>query len=155
MAPELLPVVRVCPLERVEDGPEIVTGSAVATDFAGHLASGPAREFFHRFDELQVRVFHQESDRGAVGAAAEAVVELLVRDYGERGRLLVVERTARLVFLAGALERDVVLDDLDDVGRRDEVVYEGLGDPPRHGVDDVEGSAGRGPGEAISRTAGL
>ena len=154
MAPELALKIRIRSFERLEDRPGVLARSVVATRFAGHLASDPTRELFHRLDELQVRIVHQEPDRGAVRPATEAMIELLVRNHGERRRLLVVERAARLVLLAGALERDVVLDDLDDVGRRDEVVYEGLGDPPRHGVDDVEGSAGRGPGKAISRTAG-
>ena len=110
--------------ERHEDRLEVLVRSTRAAAFAGYITPGPAGQLFHRLDELQVRVVHQEADRGSVRTAAEAVVELLVRDDGERRRLLVVKRAARLELLAGALERNVVFDDLDDVGRRDEVVDE-------------------------------
>ena len=132
VAPELALKVCVGPFERLEDRLGIVARPAFAATFTGHVASGPAREIFHRLDEFQVRIVHQEPDGSAVRPASEAVVELLVGDDGERGRLLVVERAARLELLAGAPERDVVLDHLDDVGRGDEVVDEGLGDTPRH-----------------------
>jgi hypothetical protein len=58
---------------------------------------------------------HQEADRGAVSAAAEAVIELLGRAYRERRRLLAVKRTAGAEIGAGFLERDVAIDDVDDV----------------------------------------
>src|SRR5207237_597166 len=64
----------------------------------------------------------------AVLAAAEAVVELLVRAHRERGGLLVVERAAGLVFAPGLLQRHAGADDLHDVGAGDQLVDEVLGD---------------------------
>src|SRR5690606_20928907 len=79
-------------------------------------------------EELEAVEVHQERDRGAVRAAAEAMVELLGRRHGERCRALVVERAARRVLLALALERHARAADLDDVGARQQVVDEGIGD---------------------------
>ena len=66
-------------------------------------------------------------------AAAEAVVELLVRAHGERRRLLVVERAAGLVLAPGALQLHAAADHLDDVGAGDQLVDEVLGDAAGHG----------------------
>ena len=135
VAAELAPEPGVRLFEHVEERLEVLARPAPAAVFAafpGHLASDPARELLHRLHELHVRVVHQEADRRAVRPAAEAVVELLVGDDGERRGLLVVERAARLELLAGALQGDVVLDDFDDVDAGDEVVDEGLGDPSCH-----------------------
>ena len=65
-------------------------------------------------------------------AAAEAVVELLVRAHPERRRLLVVERAAGLALAAGFLELHAAADQLHDVGARDQLVDEGLRDPAGH-----------------------
>ena len=45
---------------------------------ARYLDSRDRGKLFHRRDEVEPFVFHQEADRVAAGAAAEAVVELLV-----------------------------------------------------------------------------
>ena len=82
--------------------------------------------------EAQAVVFHQEAQRRAVRAAAEAVIELLVRAHGERRRLLVVERTARLVVLAGFLERDAAVDEIDDIDPIEQIIDERLGNPAGH-----------------------
>ena len=85
-----------------------------------------AGELFDRLGKGLAAVFHQEADRRAVGAAAEAVVELLAGAYRERRGLFAMERTARLVVGAGLLEWDATVDDVDDVDaaqqRRDEFV---------------------------------
>jgi hypothetical protein len=62
-----------------------------------------------------------------VGAAAEAVEELLVDADPERRRLLVVERAAGLVLAPGLLQLHAAADHLDDVGAGDELVDEVLG----------------------------
>ncbi|MDT4887844.1 hypothetical protein FQZ97_1243330 [compost metagenome] len=49
----------------------------------GHLKAGLLRQVFHRLDERHAGVLHQESDGVAIGAAAEAVVELLGRADAE------------------------------------------------------------------------
>jgi hypothetical protein len=85
-------------------------------------------EFVDRVEEFEAVVVDQERDRGAVRAAAEAVVELLGRRNGEARRALIVERAARREFLALALERHARGDHLDDVGAREQVVDESVGD---------------------------
>src|SRR5690606_20607197 len=56
-----------------------------------NLHAGLACQFLHRLGKVQALEVHQEADGIAAGAAAEAVVELLVRADTERGGLLVVE----------------------------------------------------------------
>src|SRR6185437_7902142 len=87
-----------------------------------------------RFDGLGERltaVFHQETDRSAVRAATEAVVELLGGADRERRRFFAMERTARLVIRAGLLERHVAVDHLDDVDARKKRLDEIAGDQRR------------------------
>src|SRR5690606_11769278 len=102
-------------------------GRALAR-LARHLHPGLACELVDRIEELEPVVVHQERGRRAVRAAAEAVVELLGRRDRERGRALVVERAARRILPALALERHARLDHLDDVGARQQFVDEGVGD---------------------------
>ena len=54
--------------------------------FARHLQAGARSEFLDRLDEAEVVVVHDEAERRAVRAAAEAVIELLVRAHRERRR---------------------------------------------------------------------
>ena len=79
-----------------------------------------------------------------MGAAAEAVVELLVGTHPERRRLLVVERAAGLPLAAGLLELHAPADQLDDVGARDQLVEECLWNPARHGQRYRNGQSGKG-----------
>ena len=51
----------------------------VLPGFLRHFDAGAAGQFLYRVEELEAVVVHQEADRGAVRAAAEAVVELLGR----------------------------------------------------------------------------
>src|SRR4051812_39465039 len=51
-----------------------------------------AGEIVHGLDESHSAVLHEEADRVAMRAAAEAVIELLGGADRERGRLLPVER---------------------------------------------------------------
>jgi hypothetical protein len=69
----------------------------------------------------------EELEHVAADAAAEAVEVALLAIDVERRRLLAVERTEPLVGGAGLLERDVILDDDDDVGVMLQVVDELLG----------------------------
>jgi hypothetical protein len=91
---------------------------------AGDLEPGVLGELLDGLAEAEPVELHQEADRGTVRAAAEAVVELLVRCHRERGRLLVVERAARLQALAAAFQRDARADDVDDVDAGEELVDE-------------------------------
>jgi hypothetical protein len=99
---------------------------------ARHLEAESRREFLDRVRKRQLVVLHEEAERRAVRAAAEAVVELLVGAHPERGRLLVVERAAGLPLAAGLLELHAAADQLDDVGARDQLVDERLWDAAGH-----------------------
>jgi hypothetical protein len=76
--------------------------------------------------EAEVLVLHQEADGGAVGSAAEAVIELLRRRDVERRRVLAVERTAGRELAAGFLQRYITLDQFDQVRAFEQIVDEGL-----------------------------
>ena len=98
-----------------------------------HLEPDPVREFLDGFREWQLIVLHEETERGAVRAAAEAVIELLVRAHPERGGLFVVERAAGLELAPGLFQRHAAADEFDDVGTGDKLVDEGLGNAAGHG----------------------
>ena len=93
-----------------------------------HLEPQARGQFLHRLREGHVVVLHEEAEHGAVRAAAEAVIELLVGAHPEGGGLLVVERAAGAVLAAGLLQRHAPADDLHDVGAGDQLVDEVLGD---------------------------
>jgi len=75
--------------------------------------------------KAHVLVFHQETERGAVCAAAEAVVELLGRADREGGCFFAVKGAAGLVVLPSFLQRHAPIDDVDDV------------DAGKQGVDEI------------------
>src|SRR4029077_9435981 len=89
-----------------------------------HLHADRGGELLDRVDIAERRVRHQEADGVAVGAAAEAVIELLRRAYGERRRLLVMERAKAEIVGAALLELDVARDDVDDVDAIDKALLE-------------------------------
>ncbi len=97
-----------------------------------HLESQPLGEQFHRLHELQVTVAHEKAYDRPVGAAAKAVIELLLGADGEGRRLLVVKGAAGLELAAGFLERDVGVNDFDDVRSGHQVVDEILRNSTRH-----------------------
>ncbi len=85
----------------------------------GDLRHGDAellRDETHSFGKSNVLDFLDETEDIARGATSEAVVELPDGVYGERRRLLAMERTeSGEVLGAGFLEFDIVSDDADDV----------------------------------------
>src|SRR5581483_6865373 len=95
--------------------------------FARDFHSSDPRELLDGFGKRQAVVFHQKRDDGPVLAAAEAVEELLVWRHRERRRLLVVERAERVILAARTLELDARADDVDDVGPREQVLDERIG----------------------------
>src|SRR5690606_7680517 len=99
---------------------------------AGDLKAGAFGQIFHRLDEAEVVVVHQEAQRRAMRAAAKAVIELFVRDHGEGGRLLAVEGAAGLVFLTLALQRHTRGDQLGQIGTSNQFIDEMLGDASGH-----------------------
>lgn len=113
---------------------------ASAAFLARHVHAGALGQFLDRLGELQLVVVHDEAERVAAGAAAEAVVELLVRADGERGSLFLVERAAGAVVLAGFLQLDARTHHLDDVGAVQQVIDEALRYQAGHGVLENDGA---------------
>jgi len=77
-------------------------------------------------DEAHTRVLDQEADRRAVGAAAEAVIELLGRADSEAGRFFVMERAQAHEVGAALFQLDVAADDIDDVDTVEQIGDESL-----------------------------
>lgn len=71
-------------------------------------------------------VVHEKAERRAMGAAAEAVKELLHGAYAEGRGFFVVERTAGHEFPPLLLERYALVDHLDDVDAAYQLVNETL-----------------------------
>ena len=99
---------------------------------ARNLQPQRTRQLLDCFGELQVLVLHQKADRAAVGAAAEAVVELLAGADGEGWRFLVMERAAGLVLAAGLFQRHPGVDDIHDINAVEEFIDETLRDAAGH-----------------------
>src|SRR5690606_3557786 len=124
--------------ERLGVGQDVIQRLAVRVGLApcrvaGDLHAGTPGKLLDRVEELQPVVVHQEADGGTVRPAAEAVVELLGRRDSEAGRALIVERAPRRILPALLLELYPAADQLDDVGAREQVVDEGVGNAG-HGV---------------------
>ena len=78
-------------------------------------------------------MFHQESQRGAMHATAEAVIELFLLRYRKRRCFFAVERAAGLPLAARFFKRNAAPDHLYYVGAGNNFVDEGSGDPAGHG----------------------
>ena len=100
----------------------------IAAALVRHLKTQTGGELFHRFGEGHVVVVHEEAEHRAVLAAAEAVIELLVRAHPEGGRLFAVERAAGLVLASGLFQLHAQPDDFHDVRAGNEFVDEVLRD---------------------------
>ena len=74
-----------------------------------------AGKIFDGVREAKPLMLHQKADSRAVGAAAEAVVELFARAYRERGRLLFMKWTTGGVIGTGFFKRHHTVDDFDDI----------------------------------------
>ena len=92
--------------------------------FPGYFEMVFRGQRFDRVDEIQVIVFHQEADSGAVRAAAEAVVELLGFTHGERRCLFIMKRAARGVLAAFLLQGYAGVDDFNDVRASNQIIDE-------------------------------
>ena len=79
-----------------------------------------------RILEADLLVELEELEDVPAGTTAKAVKEAALRVHLKRGRLLAVKGTQSLVVFPGALQRDVLLDDLHDVRLQAEVVDEAL-----------------------------
>ncbi len=107
-------------------------GVGAPQGLARHLHARALREVRNGVEELHLLVLHEKADHGAVRAAAEAVVELLVGTYPKGRRFLVVEGTTGLEFTACFFQRYPGTDDLDDIGTGDDLVDERLGNAAGH-----------------------
>jgi hypothetical protein len=67
-----------------------------------------------------------------VRAAAETVVKAFAGAYGEGGRFFVMEWTYRFVFAAGFLQLNALAQNFNDIGSRDQIVYEMLWNQAAH-----------------------
>ena len=108
------------------------TGRAPQALLARHLHALHAGELFDGVGEFESVVLHDKADGVAVGATAEAVVELLLLTDGERGAFFVMKRTASLIVLAGLLQPHPRVDQLDDIGAYEQIIDKGLWDPACH-----------------------
>src|SRR5690606_20351179 len=90
------------------------------------------RQLFDGFNELELVVVHQKIDGIPVCATAEAMVKLLFTVYGERGGFFVMKRTARMVVLALLFQLHPRVDEIDDVGPRQQVIDENAWDSSSH-----------------------
>ncbi|MCY1512266.1 hypothetical protein D9M68_467200 [compost metagenome] len=102
--------------------------------FPWDVHAGALGQVLDRLGEVQVVVVHDEAEGVAAGAAAEAVIELLVRADAEGWRLFVMEGAACGVVLAGLFQLHARADHFDYVGAVQQVVDEALGDEAGHGV---------------------
>ncbi len=116
--------------EQIIEGLEV--GGTVEGDAPGQFHAHAAGQLFHRLGKAETVVLHEKADGAAVGAAPEAVVELLGRADIERGGLFVVKGTAGAKLAAGALERDALIDHVHHVHPGEEGVDELGGDLSAH-----------------------
>jgi len=121
----------------------------VTARLARDLDTRHGGELFDGLEELEIAVLHQEADGGAVCAAAETVEELLLAAHRERGALLGVERAQGLEIPSGFTQRQMRLDQIDDVDPRNEIVDELLGEASGHGCRLGPGTGRRGSGAGM------
>ena len=103
-----------------------IVSSAIAP--LGQADAELLRQHLHRFREIDFLVQLEKLEHVAAGAAAEAVKKSFLRIDVKRRRLLRMKRTQPLVGRPRTLQRNIVLDDLDDVGMKPEIVDELLGE---------------------------
>ncbi|MCY1536030.1 hypothetical protein D9M68_714670 [compost metagenome] len=97
----------------------------------GYLQAGLLGQVLHGLDKGHAGMLHLEADGVAVGAAAEAVVELLGRADAERRRFFAVERTQPHQVGSAFFQLDVAAHHVDHVDAVEQFLDEGLGDGHR------------------------
>ena len=91
-----------------------------------HLQAVLLCQILHGFDEAHAVVFHQETDGIPVLAAAEAMVELLGRADGERGRFLPVKRAQAEEVGARLAQLHVAAHHLDHIDAGEQILDEAV-----------------------------
>ena len=79
------------------------------------LHARPGCKVLDGVDETHALEFHEEADGRSMGAAAEAVIKLFAGADRERGRFLIVERAACRIIPPHLAQRDIRVDDRDNV----------------------------------------
>ena len=93
----------------------------------GHAHAHAVGQKLHGFNKAQTLVLHHKADGRPVRTAAEAMVKLLAGAHGKAGRFFFVERAARHVVRPALFQRNVLVDDIDNIGFGQQVVNEVLG----------------------------
>ena len=96
--------------------------------FFGNLQAVLLGQILHGLHKSHAGVFHQEVDRVAVLAAAEAVVKLLGRADRERGRFFAMKRAQAHEVGAPFFELHIAAHDFHHVSARQQFLDESLGD---------------------------
>ncbi len=102
------------------------------TCFIGHFKVVHGGQLFDGFDELELVVVHQKVDGVAVRTAAEAMVKLFFTVDGEGGGFFVMEWTTRVIILALLFQLHPSIDQIDDVGARQQVIDKYAWDSSSH-----------------------
>ena len=79
-------------------------------------------EFLDGLPETQMFKLHQEANRAAIRAAAETMVKLFRLAYRKRRRFFVVEWAAGFKIPAALGQGDPCIDELYDVGTREQFI---------------------------------
>ena len=124
MIPELLLVVRRHFLHELKQF--VVTACRALALLARHVDSHHRGQAFDGFHEVHVVVLHEETQRGAMFAAAETVIKPFRRADRKRRGFFVVKRAAGLELAARFLELYAAADHLDDIRPGDQIVDEVL-----------------------------
>jgi hypothetical protein len=96
--------------------------SLAAGALSRHLESKSACQRLYSIDKVKVFVVEQESQGGAMRAAAEAVIELFFLAYGKRRGFFLMEGTAGHVLVTPFFQRHIGFDDLNDIGACDQII---------------------------------
>ena len=93
------------------------------------------RQSLDRFNKFQILVFLKKLEDISACMAPEAVIDLPLRIDVEARAFLLVKRAQGHVITAGAFEREVASNHLDDITCRPDLLNSGLGDAPGHGAN--------------------
>src|SRR5688572_30376740 len=111
--------------------PQVVASIGIAA-FLRNLKPKPVRQLFYGSGKIEPFILKQESKGRSVRAAAEAMIELLVRANSEGRGFFLMERATGDVFLTPQFQRHIRLNQRDDVRPGKQLVYKPLRYAPAH-----------------------